>query len=56
MHYKDPNKREAVWDKLCDDDTIAAYKIWFQSQKTMFGKITHMKFGQRAPHLKDRHN
>ena len=33
-----------------------ACKRWCQSKRTMYGKITHMKSGQGAPHLMDRQN
>ena len=32
--YKDRFKREAVWDKFC-----GACQRWFQSQRTLFGKV-----------------
>ena len=43
--YKDRSKREAVWDKFCDEHNLDkdACQKWFQSQRTLFGKVTHMK-------------
>ena len=32
----------------------SACKRWFKSQRTMYGKVTHMKSGQGAPHFTDR--
>ena len=43
--YKDRSKREAVWDKLCEENNLEkdACQKWFQSLCTLFGKATHMK-------------
>ena len=45
MDYKDRSKREAVWDKFCEVNNLEkdAYQKWFQSQCTLFGKVSHMK-------------
>ena len=45
MDYKDRSNREAVWDKFCDENNMDkdAYQRWFQSQHTLFEKVTHMK-------------
>ena len=45
MEYKDRFKREAVWDKFCEENNlnIDACQKWFQSQCTLFGKVTNMK-------------
>ena len=55
MDYKDRSKREAVWAKFCENnlDKDACQK-WFQSQRTLFGKVTHMKSGQGEPVLTER--
>ena len=56
MDYTDRSKREAVWDKLCEEnnrDKDACQK-WFQSQHTLFGKVTHMRSGQGEPQLTKR--
>ena len=56
MDYKDRSKREAVWDKFCEEN----YKDkdpcqrWFSSQHTLFRKVTHMKLGQGEPQLTER--
>ena len=51
MDYKDRSKREAVWDKICEENNLDrdACQRWFQSQRTLFGKVTHMKSGQGEP-------
>ena len=56
MDYKDRSKREAVWDKLCEENNLDkdACQKWFQSQHTLFGKVTHMKSGQGEPQLTER--
>ena len=48
MDYKDRSQREAVWDKFCEENNLNkdACQKWFQSQRTLFGKVTHMKSGQ----------
>ena len=58
IYYKDANKREAVWDKFCPENNMekAACNRWSQSQKTMYGMITHINSGQGAPHHTDRQN
>ena len=47
VDYKDRSKREAVWAKFCENnlDKDACQK-WFQSQRTLFEKVTHMKSRQ----------
>ena len=56
MDYKDKSKREAVWDKVCEENNLDkdACQRWFQSQRTLFGKVTHMKSGQGEPLLTER--
>ena len=56
MDYKDPNKTEALWDKFCVENKMdkAACKRWFQSHRTMYGKIKHMKSGQGTPHFTEK--
>ena len=55
MDYKDKSKREAVWDKFCENNLDKdACQRWFQSQRTLFGKVTHMKSGQGEPLLTER--
>ena len=51
--YKDKSKREAVWDKFCEDNNLNkdACQKWLQSQCTLFGKVTHMKLVLRGPQL-----
>ena len=53
MDYKDRSKREVVWDKFCEENNLDkdACQRWFQSQCTLFGKVTHMKLGQGKPQL-----
>ena len=55
MDYKDRSKREAVWDKFCENymDKYACHR-WFLSQRTLFVKVTHMKLGQGEPQLTER--
>ena len=50
IDYKDRSKREGVWDKFCENnmDQDACQKS-FQSQNTLFRKLTHMKLGQGKP-------
>ena len=38
MDYKDRSKREAVWDKFCEENYIDknACQKWFQSQHTLW--------------------
>ena len=56
MDYKDRSKREAVWAKFCEESNLDkdACQKWFQSQCTLFGKVTHMKSGQGEPVLTER--
>ena len=56
MDYKDRSKREAVWDMFCEENNLDkdACQRWFQSQHTLFGKVTHMKLGQGEPQLTER--
>ena len=55
MDHKDPNKREALWDKFCTENKIDKTNCngWFQSQMTMYDEITHMKLVQGAAHYTD---
>ena len=52
MDYKDRSKRDAAWDKFCENnlDKDACQK-WFLSQRKLFGKVTHMKSNQGEPVL-----
>ena len=55
MNYKDRSKREAIWDKFCENNFDKdSCQRWFQSQRTVFGKVTHMKSGQGEPLLTER--
>ena len=56
MDYKDRSKSEAVWDKFCEENNFNkdACQKWFQSQRTLFGKVTHMKSGQGKSVLTER--
>ena len=56
MDYKDRSKREVVWAKFCEENNLDkdACQRWFQSQCTLFGKVTHMKSGQGEPKLTER--
>ena len=56
MDYKDRFKMEAVWAKFCEENNLdkVACQNWFQSQRTLFGKVTHMKSGQGEPLLTER--
>ena len=56
MDYKDKSKKEAVWDKFCEENNLDkdACQRWFQSQRTLFGKVTHMKSGQGEPLMTER--
>ena len=44
MDYKDPDKKEALWDEFCAENNMnkAAFKRRGQRQRTMYGKIIHM--------------
>ena len=53
MDYKDRSK--AVWDKFCENNLNKdACQKWFQSQCTLFGKVTHMTSGQGEPQLTEK--
>ena len=54
--YKDKSKREAVWDKFCEEHNLGkdACQKWFQSQCTLFRKVTHMKLVLGGPQLTER--
>ena len=56
MDYKDRSKREAVWAKFCEENNLDkdACQKWFQSQRTLFGKVAHMKSVQGEPQLTER--
>ena len=56
MDYKYRSKREAVWAKFCEENNLDkdACQKWFQSQHTIFGKVTHMNSGQGEPLLTER--
>ena len=56
MDYMDGSKREAVWDKFCNENNLNkdAGQMWFQREGTLFGKVTHMKFGHGEPVLTER--
>ena len=56
--YKDPYKRDGIWDKFCTENKMdnTACTRWFQSQRTMHFKIAHMKSGQGAPYFTDKQN
>ena len=48
-------KREALWDKFCENNLNKdACQKWFQSQHTLFGKVTHIKSGQGERQLTER--
>ena len=56
MDYKDRSKRKAVWAKFCEENNLDkdACQKWFQSQHTLFRKVTHMKSGHGEPQLTER--
>ena len=56
--YKDRSNRENVWDKFCEEKYMDkdACQRWFQSQYTLFRKVTHMKLGQGEPQLTEKQN
>ena len=56
MDYKDRSKREALWDKFCEESNLNkdACQKWFQSQRTLFGKVTHLKSSQGEQQLTER--
>ena len=56
MDYKDGSKKEVVWAKFCEENNLDkdACQKWFQSQRTLFGKVTHMKSSQGEPQLTER--
>ena len=56
MDYKDRSKREAMWDKFCDENNLNknACQKWFQSPAHTLQKVTHMKSGQGEPVLTER--
>ena len=51
--YKDRSKGEAVWDQFCEEDNLDkdSCQRWFQSQHTLFGKVTHIKSVLGEPQL-----
>ena len=56
MDYKERSKREVVWDTFCEENNMDkdACQKWFQSQLTLFGKVTHMSSGQGESQLTER--
>ena len=56
MDYKDRSKRKTLWDKYFEENNLdkEACQRWFQSQCTLFRKVTHMKSGQGKPQLTER--
>ena len=56
MDYKDRSKSEAVWAKFCEENNLDkdACQKWFQSQRTLFRKVTHMESGQGEQVLTER--
>ena len=55
MDYKDRSKRKAVWDQFCENNLDKdACQRWFQSQRTLFSKVTHMKSVHGEPQLTER--
>ena len=54
--YKDRLNREAVWDQFCEENNLDkdACQRWFQSQRTLFSKVTHMKSVLGKPQLTER--
>ena len=48
MDYKDRSEREDVWDKFSIENNMDkdVCQRWFQSQSTLFEKVTHMKSNQ----------
>ena len=56
MDCKDKFKMETVWEKFCEANNLDkdACQKWFQSQRTLFGKVTHVKSGQEEPQLTER--
>ena len=54
--YKDRSKREAVWDQFCEENNFDkdVCQRWFQSQHTLFGKVTHMELVMGEPQLTER--
>ena len=49
-------RMEGVWDKFCEENYMDkdACQRWFQSQRTLFRKVTHIKSGQGEPQLTER--
>ena len=45
-----------MWNKFCEENNLDkdACQRWFQSQHTLFEKVTHMKSGQGEPQLTER--
>ena len=52
MDYKNRSEREAVWDKFCENNLDKdACQRWFQSQCTLYRKVTHKNQVQGEPQL-----
>ena len=45
-----------MWDKFCEENNLEkdACQKWFQSQRTLFGKVTHMRSVLGGPQLTER--
>ena len=54
--YTDRSNREAVWGQFCEENNLDkdACQRWFQSQCTLFSKVTHMKSVLGEPQLTER--
>ena len=54
--YKDKSKRDACWEVMAERIGISTEDIkkWFQSMRTVYGKVTTTKSGQAQAKLTDR--
>ena len=48
--FKDKQKKERLWEQLASTRNlpIKTVKNWFETQRTIYGKLTQMKSGQAA--------
>ena len=55
-HFKDKTRKEGPWDRFSNSRNLSVKvcKIWFDSQRTRFGKLTQSKSGQVPAEMTER--
>ena len=50
MKFKDKQRQEGLWERLAGSRNLSVntVKQWFETQRTRYGKLTHMNSGQAA--------